>query len=95
MGLAFYEWTQPSGHQNRDVSRTMSNTATETPQRRLADTIIKAFYQACDARNPVAANHLVLALESVFKHEAEHYPEDRRAFVDTLSELRMHLLLAA
>jgi hypothetical protein len=73
----------------------MPDTNRDTPQRRLADIITKAFYQACDARNFVAANHLVLALESVFKHEAENYPADRRAFVDTLKELRMHLMLAS
>jgi hypothetical protein len=73
----------------------MSDPNPETPQRRLADIIVKAFYQACDTRNLVAANHLVMALESVFKHEAEHHPEDRRAFVDTLSELRMHLVIGS
>jgi len=73
----------------------MSQLSPDTPQRRLADIIIRAFYQACDAGNLVAANHLVMALESVFKHEADHYPQDRRAFVDTLSELRLHLVLGS
>ena len=67
----------------------------EKVDRRLSDTIVKAFHQACRHGNLVAANYMIKALESVFVHEAQHYPEDRRAFIDTLTSLRMDLLLTA
>lgn len=65
----------------------------DKPQRRLSDTIVKAFHQACLHGNLVAANYMIKALESVFTFEAQNHPEDRRAFIDTLTALRMELLL--
>ena len=65
-----------------------------TPRRRLSDTIVKAFYQACVLGNASAADHLIRALEAVFSFEARSGIEERRAFVDLLGQMRRDLLNA-
>ena len=63
------------------------------PQRRLSDTIVKAFYQACAAGNSSAAAHLIRALEAVFSFNANQGRQERRSFVDLIETMRRDLLL--
>jgi hypothetical protein len=56
--------------------------AGDHPQRRLSDRIAQAFFQARERGHVVTAGHLLAALDSLTKHEAETYPQDRRFRVD-------------
>ena len=53
------------------------------PQRRLSDLIAQAFFQARDQGDVVTGGHLLAALESLTKREAELYPDDRRFRIDS------------
>ena len=54
----------------------------DIPQRRLSDLIAQAFFRARTAGDVITAGHLLAALESLIKREAELYPNDRRSRID-------------
>ncbi len=54
----------------------------DVPQRRLSDLIAQAFFRARNAGDVITAGHLLAALESLIKREAELYPNDRRSRID-------------
>ena len=58
------------------------SSAGNAPQRRLSDRIARAFFQARERGHVVTAGHLLAALESLTKREAELHPEDRRFRID-------------
>ena len=84
---------------SNDYQSSLTNVDSDGPlqaqhDRRLSDQIAKAFYQACEQKNALAANYLLRAFEAVHSFEADLGIANRRVVVDLISEMRRELLAA-